>query len=57
VRFSGCDTAFRFHPPRLGADGREVLTEIGLGADDVEALLREGALVLPEASSEQDESP
>ncbi|MFI5309049.1 MAG: CaiB/BaiF CoA transferase family protein, partial [Polyangiales bacterium] len=57
VRFSGCDTAFRFHPPRLGADGREVLAEIGLGADDIEALLGEGALVLPEASSEPGENP
>jgi crotonobetainyl-CoA:carnitine CoA-transferase CaiB-like acyl-CoA transferase len=44
VRFSGCDTPFRYHPPRHGADAREVLAEIGLGDGDVDALLAEGAL-------------
>jgi crotonobetainyl-CoA:carnitine CoA-transferase CaiB-like acyl-CoA transferase len=52
VRFSRCDTPFRLHPPRLGADGREVLAEIGIGAEEFEALLADGAVALP---SEDDE--
>jgi formyl-CoA transferase len=47
VRFSACDTALRLHAPRLGADGREVLAEIGIGPHDFDKLLVEGAVKLP----------
>jgi len=57
VRFSACETAFRFHPPRLGADGRQVLAELGASAEDIDALLREGALGLPVESEPEPEPP
>jgi formyl-CoA transferase len=47
VRFSRCDTAFRLHAPRLGADGREVLAEVGIESADFDQLLAEGAVALP----------
>jgi crotonobetainyl-CoA:carnitine CoA-transferase CaiB-like acyl-CoA transferase len=47
VTFSVNDTAFRHHPPRLGEDGREVLAEAGLGSEEIERMLAEGALALP----------
>jgi formyl-CoA transferase len=47
VRFSRCETPFRLHAPRLGADGREVLAEIGIDSDTFDQLLAEGAVALP----------
>jgi len=47
VHFSRCDTPLRRHAPRLGADGRDVLAEVGVGSDDFDALLAAGAVVLP----------
>ena len=47
VQFSRCETAFRHHPPRLGADAREVLGEIGVSEAEVDRLVSEGALALP----------
>jgi crotonobetainyl-CoA:carnitine CoA-transferase CaiB-like acyl-CoA transferase len=40
--------SIRHHPPRVGEHGREILREAGLAEDDIEALLREGALVDPD---------
>jgi crotonobetainyl-CoA:carnitine CoA-transferase CaiB-like acyl-CoA transferase len=35
------------HAPRHGADGREVLAEVGVDADEFDALLAAGAVALP----------
>jgi crotonobetainyl-CoA:carnitine CoA-transferase CaiB-like acyl-CoA transferase len=47
VRFSAADTPFRHHPPRLGADGRALLAEVGIGDAEFDQMLSEGALALP----------
>jgi crotonobetainyl-CoA:carnitine CoA-transferase CaiB-like acyl-CoA transferase len=47
VRFSANDTPLRQHAPRLGADGRELLAEVGLARSEIDGMLAEGALVLP----------
>lgn len=52
VRFSRSDTPFRHHPPRLGADGKEVLAEIGIGDAEFERMLREGAVAIPKDEEE-----
>ena len=38
VQFERADTSLRRHAPRLGADGREVLSELGLDADLIDQL-------------------
>jgi crotonobetainyl-CoA:carnitine CoA-transferase CaiB-like acyl-CoA transferase len=47
VRFSAHDTDVRRDPPRLGADGREVLAEVGFGADEIQRLIDAGAVGEP----------
>lgn len=47
VRFSAAETPFRHHPPRLGADGRELLAELGIEGAELQQMLDEGALKLP----------
>ncbi|MDR3498455.1 MAG: CaiB/BaiF CoA-transferase family protein [Parvibaculum sp.] len=44
VRFGETPANIRRHPPRLGEQTREVLAEIGLDADAIDALEREGAV-------------
>jgi formyl-CoA transferase len=36
-------------PPRLGEHGREILGELGLSCEDIDALAATGTLVLPES--------
>ena len=43
VRFSGTPANIRRHPPRLGEQTREVLSEIGLDAETIAAIEGEGA--------------
>ena len=38
VRLSQTPTTYRHAPPTLGADTNTILTELGLTADDIEAL-------------------
>jgi formyl-CoA transferase len=45
--FEKTKTRFRRHAPRLGEDGVEVLREAGLDGARIEALVAEGALLLP----------
>jgi crotonobetainyl-CoA:carnitine CoA-transferase CaiB-like acyl-CoA transferase len=47
VRFSKNATPLRRHAPRLGADGPELLSEVGLLQSEIDGMLAEGALVLP----------
>jgi crotonobetainyl-CoA:carnitine CoA-transferase CaiB-like acyl-CoA transferase len=37
-------------PPRLGEHGREILGEIGLRPDEIEALAKDGGVVLPDGA-------
>ena len=52
--FEKTKTSFRRHAPPLGWDGEEVLREAGFSADQITALAREGALIVP-ASKRDDE--
>ncbi|MGE0698954.1 MAG: CaiB/BaiF CoA transferase family protein [Hyphomicrobiaceae bacterium] len=45
--FTATPTEYSRHAPLLGADGREVLAEAGLGAAEIDALAASGALRLP----------
>jgi crotonobetainyl-CoA:carnitine CoA-transferase CaiB-like acyl-CoA transferase len=47
VRFSRNQTPLRHHPPRLGADGRAVLAEIGVSDTEFDRMVEEGAVALP----------
>ncbi|MSP44908.1 MAG: CoA transferase [Xanthobacteraceae bacterium] len=47
VQFAGSPAAIHRLPPRLGEHGREILQEIGMGADEIEALAAGGGVVLP----------
>jgi crotonobetainyl-CoA:carnitine CoA-transferase CaiB-like acyl-CoA transferase len=38
----------RLDPPRLGQHGREVLLDVGYGADEIKAMLQAGTLALPQ---------
>jgi crotonobetainyl-CoA:carnitine CoA-transferase CaiB-like acyl-CoA transferase len=49
VRFGAHGRIERRPAPRLGEHGREVLAEAGFGAEEIEALVAEGALRLGEA--------
>jgi len=46
VRYDGEAAAIRLPPQRLGAQTREVLAELGLGAADIAALARDGHLAV-----------
>ena len=47
VNFKGTPASIRTDAPRLGADGRAAMAELGFDEDDVRALEEEGALGLP----------
>jgi crotonobetainyl-CoA:carnitine CoA-transferase CaiB-like acyl-CoA transferase len=47
VRFAGTPAAIDRLPPRLGEHGREILQEIGMRADEIDALAAAGGIVLP----------
>jgi crotonobetainyl-CoA:carnitine CoA-transferase CaiB-like acyl-CoA transferase len=49
VRFSQTPAAIERLPPRLGEHGREILLEIGMHNEDVDALVADGSLILPAA--------
>ncbi len=48
ITFSAADTPLRRHPPRLGADGREVLGELGYDVGEMDALFDSGAAHEPD---------
>ena len=48
VRFSATPTDVRRHAPHIGEHGREVLVEVGLRSDEIDALIAGGALYVPE---------
>ncbi len=50
LRFSDSPAEISRLPPRLGEHGREILGEIGLSREDIDALAAAGALVLPESA-------
>ena len=45
VKFSEAETEIRYPAPRLGQHSREVLAEYGLGSDEIEALVADGAVL------------
>jgi crotonobetainyl-CoA:carnitine CoA-transferase CaiB-like acyl-CoA transferase len=47
VQFADAPGAIDRLPPRLGEHGREILSEIGMRPEDIDALAQCGALVLP----------
>ena len=47
VRFADSPGAIDRLPPRLGEHGREILGELGLRPDEIDALAKTGGLVLP----------
>lgn len=47
VRFTASPGAIDRLPPRLGEHGREILSELGLRPDEIDALAKGGGLVLP----------
>jgi crotonobetainyl-CoA:carnitine CoA-transferase CaiB-like acyl-CoA transferase len=47
VRFDESPAAIDRLPPRLGEHGREILREVGMRADEIDALAASGGLVLP----------
>jgi crotonobetainyl-CoA:carnitine CoA-transferase CaiB-like acyl-CoA transferase len=50
VRYADSPAGIERLPPRLGEHGREILGEIGLAPDEIEALAKDGGVVLPEAA-------
>jgi crotonobetainyl-CoA:carnitine CoA-transferase CaiB-like acyl-CoA transferase len=46
VRYDGEAAEPRLPPQRLGAQTREILIELGLGASDIDSLVRNGVLRL-----------
>jgi crotonobetainyl-CoA:carnitine CoA-transferase CaiB-like acyl-CoA transferase len=51
VRYSDSPASIERLPPRLGEHGREILGEIGLRPDEIEALAKDGGVVLPDAAA------
>ena len=51
VRYSASPASIERLPPRLGEHGREILSEIGLRPDEIEALAGTGSVVLPDAAA------
>ncbi|MDH5676774.1 MAG: CoA transferase [Myxococcales bacterium] len=49
VDFSESGTPLRHHPPRLGADSREVLSELGFEDAEIDGLLQGGSVAEPDA--------
>ena len=47
LRFAETPAAIDRLPPRLGEHGREVLQEIGMRGDEIDALAKSGGVVLP----------
>ena len=47
LRFSDSPAGIDRLPPRTGEHGREVLREIGLRGDEIEALIKSGSLIMP----------
>ena len=47
VRFADTPAAIDRLPPRLGEHGREILQEIGMRPDEIDALASSGGVVLP----------
>ena len=47
VRFADTPAAIDRLPPRLGEHGREILREIGMRPDEIDALAESGGVVLP----------
>jgi formyl-CoA transferase len=45
--FSATPTSFRSHAPRLGIDGPDVLRAHGYAQTEIDALMAEGALLIP----------
>ena len=54
LRFSDSPAEISRLPPRLGEHGREILGELGLSCEDIDALAAAGALVLPESCCSPD---
>ena len=48
LRFSDSPASITRLPPRFGEHGREILSELGLSAEEVGALASAGAVMLPE---------
>lgn len=44
VRFDATPATVRSHAPRLGEHGRDVLAEVGMGAEEIERLVADGVL-------------
>jgi len=49
LRFSDSPAEISRLPPRFGEHGREILRELGLSCEDIDALAAAGAVVLPES--------
>ena len=50
VRYAASPAGIERLPPRLGEHGREILGEIGLRPDEIEALAKDGGVVLPDGA-------
>jgi crotonobetainyl-CoA:carnitine CoA-transferase CaiB-like acyl-CoA transferase len=48
LRFSDSPAAISRLPPRFGEHGREILGELGLAGEEIDALVTAGSVVLPE---------
>ena len=52
VKFSKSQTPLRMHPPRLGADAVDVLSEVGVSEAEVSELVASGVLAVPKRDEE-----
>jgi crotonobetainyl-CoA:carnitine CoA-transferase CaiB-like acyl-CoA transferase len=50
LRFTDTPESHQVAPPRLGENTREILAEMGLGAGEIDALVRDGVVATPEES-------